>query len=76
MGGDPAYNAAALRALLDGAPGAYRDAVVLNAAGALVVAGASQITAVQLLADGVPIVIVLISALAVNLRMAMYSAAP
>ena len=40
VGGDPAYNAAALRALLDGAPGAYRDAVVLNAAGALVVAGA------------------------------------
>jgi anthranilate phosphoribosyltransferase len=38
-GGDAAYNAAALRALLDGAPGAYRDAVLLNAAGALMVAG-------------------------------------
>jgi len=38
-GGDPAYNAAALRALLEGAPGAYRDAVLLNAAGALIVAG-------------------------------------
>jgi anthranilate phosphoribosyltransferase len=38
-GGDPAYNAAALAALLDGAPGAYHDAVLLNAAGALIVAG-------------------------------------
>ncbi|WP_375421773.1 anthranilate phosphoribosyltransferase [uncultured Sphingomonas sp.] len=39
-GGDPAYNAAALRALLDGAHDGYRDAVLLNAAAALVVAGA------------------------------------
>lgn len=39
IGGEPAENAAALRALLDGAKGAYRDAVLLNAAGALVVAG-------------------------------------
>jgi len=38
-GGDAAYNAAALRALLQGAPGAYRDAVLLNAGAALVVAG-------------------------------------
>ena len=38
LGGTPAENAAALRALLDGAPGAYRDAVLLNAAAALVVA--------------------------------------
>ncbi|MDO8881987.1 MAG: anthranilate phosphoribosyltransferase [Pseudotabrizicola sp.] len=38
MGGTPAENAHALRALLDGAPGAYRDAVLLNAAAALVVA--------------------------------------
>jgi anthranilate phosphoribosyltransferase len=37
-GGTPAQNAVALRALLDGAPGAYRDAVLLNAAAALVVA--------------------------------------
>ncbi|HEX8446611.1 MAG TPA: anthranilate phosphoribosyltransferase [Sphingomonas sp.] len=37
-GGDPAYNAAALTALLGGAAGAYRDAVLLNAAGALIVA--------------------------------------
>ena len=39
MGGAPAENAAALRALMDGAPGAYRDAVLLNAAAALLVAG-------------------------------------
>jgi anthranilate phosphoribosyltransferase len=39
LGGTPAENAAALRALLDGAAGAYRDAVLLNAAAALVVAG-------------------------------------
>ncbi|WP_445192588.1 anthranilate phosphoribosyltransferase [Sphingomonas sp. Tas61C01] len=39
-GGDPAHNAAALRALLDGARDGYRDAVLLNAAAALVVAGA------------------------------------
>ena len=38
-GGDPAYNAAALRRLLQGAAGAYRDAVLLNTAGALLVAG-------------------------------------
>lgn len=37
-GGDPAYNARALKALLEGAPGAYRDIVVLNAAAALVLA--------------------------------------
>lgn len=39
-GGDPAHNAAALRALLQGEAGPYRDAVLLNAAAALVVAGA------------------------------------
>jgi anthranilate phosphoribosyltransferase len=38
-GGDAAHNAAALRALLMGAPGPYRDAVLFNAAGALMVAG-------------------------------------
>jgi anthranilate phosphoribosyltransferase len=38
-GGDPAFNAAALRALLMGEPGPYRDAVLFNAAAALVVAG-------------------------------------
>ena len=41
----------------------------------LVIAGASQFTAVQLMLDSVPAVIVVLSALAVNLRMAMYSAA-
>ena len=39
MGGTPAENARALRGLLDGAAGAYRDVVVLNAAAALIVAG-------------------------------------
>ncbi len=39
IGGTPEDNAAAFRALLDGAPGAYRDAVLLNAAAALMVAG-------------------------------------
>ncbi len=38
-GGDAAENAQALLALLQGAPGAYRDTVVLNSAAALVVAG-------------------------------------
>ncbi|MBS0479561.1 MAG: anthranilate phosphoribosyltransferase, partial [Proteobacteria bacterium] len=38
-GGDPAYNAAALRRLLQGERGAYRDAVLINAAAALMVAG-------------------------------------
>ncbi|MXP42349.1 anthranilate phosphoribosyltransferase [Altererythrobacter soli] len=38
-GGDAAHNAAALRALLIGTPGPYRDAVLFNAAGALMVAG-------------------------------------
>lgn len=37
-GGDAQHNAAALKALLEGAPGPYRDAVLLNAAGALAVA--------------------------------------
>jgi len=41
-GGDPEHNAAALRAVLDGAPGAYRDIALLNAAGALVVAGRAK----------------------------------
>lgn len=41
----------------------------------LVVAGAAQFTALQLLQNGTPTIIVVISALAVNLRLAMYSAA-
>ena len=40
-GGEPAENAAALEALLAGAPGAYRNIVLFNAAAALVVAGAA-----------------------------------
>ena len=39
LGGEPDANAVALRALLHGEAGAYRDAVLLNAAAALVVAG-------------------------------------
>ena len=38
LGGTPEENANAFRALLDGAPGAYRDAVLLNSAAALVIA--------------------------------------
>jgi anthranilate phosphoribosyltransferase len=38
LGGTPEHNARAFRALLDGAPGAYRDAVLLNAAAGLMVA--------------------------------------
>lgn len=38
-GGDPAENAEALIALLRGAPGPYRDVVLLNAGAALLVAG-------------------------------------
>lgn len=40
LGGTPADNAKAFRALMEGAPGAYRDAVLMNAASALVVVGA------------------------------------
>ncbi|HLS19768.1 MAG TPA: anthranilate phosphoribosyltransferase, partial [Paracoccaceae bacterium] len=39
LGGTPEANAAAFRALLGGAHGAYRDAVVLNSAAALLIAG-------------------------------------
>ena len=38
-GGDAQFNAAAIARLLDGERGPYRDAVLLNAAGALIVAG-------------------------------------
>ena len=47
-GGAPAENAAALRALLEGRKGAYRDIVLLNAAAALLVGDA-----VETLRDGV-----------------------
>ncbi|MFA6124125.1 MAG: anthranilate phosphoribosyltransferase [Sphingomonas sp.] len=49
-GGDAAYNAAALRRLLQGEAGPYRDAVLFNTAAALIVAGTSQT-----LAEGVEI---------------------
>lgn len=39
LGGEAEENAAAIHAVLNGAPGAFRDIVVLNAAAALVVAG-------------------------------------
>ncbi|MGI3164535.1 anthranilate phosphoribosyltransferase [Pseudooceanicola sp. 200-1SW] len=42
IGGTPTHNAAAFRALLNGAQSAYRDAVLLNAAAALVVSGRTK----------------------------------
>ena len=42
VGGTPEENARDFKALLDGAPSAYRDAVLLNAAAALVVADAAD----------------------------------
>ncbi|NGO55025.1 anthranilate phosphoribosyltransferase [Allomesorhizobium camelthorni] len=47
-GGDAAFNAKALRDMLHGAPGAYRDTVLMNAGAGLVVAGKAET-----LADGV-----------------------
>lgn len=41
----------------------------------LVIAGASQFTAVALMEEQAPVIIILLAALAVNMRMAMYSAA-
>jgi anthranilate phosphoribosyltransferase len=38
-GGDAGFNASALEAVLQAAPGAYRDTVLLNAAAALIIAG-------------------------------------
>lgn len=39
IGGEPSHNAAAFRSLLDGEASAYRDAVLLNAAAALLIVG-------------------------------------
>lgn len=41
-GGDPMANAKAIRTLLQGAPGPYRDIVLLNAAASLMVAGKAE----------------------------------
>ncbi len=46
-GGDAATNAAAMHSMINGERGAFRDAVVYNAAGALIIAGKSET-----LADG------------------------
>lgn len=53
LGGTPEENGRAFRALLDGEPSAYRDAVLLNAAAALVIAGRanSLSDAVEIAAD-------------------------
>ncbi|MCA0003498.1 MULTISPECIES: anthranilate phosphoribosyltransferase [unclassified Mesorhizobium] len=57
-GGDAAYNAEALRAMLGGGGGAFRDTVLMNAGGGLVVAGKAttladgMATAVQAIDSG------------------------
>ncbi|WP_418592871.1 AzlC family ABC transporter permease [Ponticoccus sp. (in: a-proteobacteria)] len=51
------------------------DVLQAMAMAVLVIAGASQFTALALLQDQAPVFIALLTALAVNLRMAMYSAA-
>lgn len=48
LGGEPSDNAAAIVALFDGAPGAYRDTVLLNAGAALLVA--DKVTTIE---DGI-----------------------
>lgn len=54
-GGDASENAAALTALLNGVPSAYRDTVVLNAAAGLMIAGkaASLIDGARLAAESI-----------------------
>lgn len=42
VGGDAAHNAAALRDLLSGTPGPYRDIVLMNAGAGLVIAGQAE----------------------------------
>ena len=41
-GGEPALNAMALKAVLDGMPGPFHDVALMNAAAALVVAGKAK----------------------------------
>ena len=43
IGGDAAHNAKAIRDVLDGNPGPFRDVVILNAAAALIVADKAQL---------------------------------
>jgi anthranilate phosphoribosyltransferase len=42
IGGDRDHNAAALRGVLEGKPGAYRDIVILGSAAALIIAGRAE----------------------------------
>nr|WP_239479791.1 AzlC family ABC transporter permease [Actibacterium sp. 188UL27-1] len=63
-------------ALVFGAVGSEAGLSIAQVMGfsVLVIAGAAQFTAVQLLADEAPTFVILLTSLAVNLRMAMYSA--
>jgi anthranilate phosphoribosyltransferase len=54
-GGDRAHNATVVRSVLAGRPGPVRDAVVLNAAAALVAAGVGQGDLVTRIADGLEV---------------------
>jgi predicted branched-subunit amino acid permease len=51
------------------------DLLQVFAMSAIVIAGAAQFTALSLLTEGAPVFVALLGGLAVNLRMAMYSAA-
>lgn len=51
------------------------DLLQIFAMSAIVIAGAAQFTALSLLTEGAPVFVALLAGLAVNLRMAMYSAA-
>jgi predicted branched-subunit amino acid permease len=51
------------------------DIYKVVAMSAIVIAGSAQFTALSLLQEGAPVIVVLLAALAVNMRMAMYSAA-
>lgn len=51
------------------------DVLQVVAMSVTVIAGASQFTALSLMVDQAPVVVVVLASLAVNLRMAMYSAA-
>ncbi len=51
------------------------DLLEIMSMSVIVIAGGSQFTALGLMGEGAPILVVVIAAMAVNLRMAMYSAA-